>query len=177
MPGAGKSTFAGLLAQELDSRGVPSTRVKLAQPLYDIQAAVYEKAGRPLADRYQQDGELLNFLGSHMKKLNPRALLDAFVALVHDRERDRPGDVLICDDMRGDAAETLVVLGFTLIEVSAFNAVRRERKQGRKDLSAGNDRHSTEVPVRRVPDHRVINDGSLEELRAKAADLVGELLR
>lgn len=43
-PGAGKSTFAGLLAQELALAGADVLTLKVGAPLYELQAVVYAMA-------------------------------------------------------------------------------------------------------------------------------------
>lgn len=177
-PGAGKSTLAKLLTEEAGKQGLDATTVKLAQPLYDLQEIIYERAGRPLQDTYRQDGKLLNFLGSHMQQINPEALTEDFERRVLELlSSNTPDQLLVCDDMRGNAVPALTRLGFTLVHVTAPEQVRRQRKQNRGDLTKGDDNHATEVPVDREPDHRIVNDGSLDDLRASAANLIAQVRR
>ncbi|MFE3455987.1 AAA family ATPase [Nocardiopsis aegyptia] len=177
-PGAGKSTLATLLAQEAELQGINAITVKLAQPLYDLQQSIYERAGRPLRDTYRQDGKLLNSLGSHLQRINPEALTEDFARRVSNLlSRQASNQLLVCDDMRGNAVPTLTHLGFTLVQVSAPEQLRRQRKQNRADLTRGDDNHVTEVPVDREPDHRIVNDGSLDNLRALALDLIEQVQR
>ncbi|QVJ03515.1 AAA family ATPase (plasmid) [Nocardiopsis eucommiae] len=174
LPGAGKSTLAHLLVEEATSRGWNSSVVKIAEPLYDIQRYVYERAGLPLQDAYQQDGMLLNVLGENLKRINPNALIDDIAQRVADLDLDH---IPICDDMRGDAAPKLANLGFTLVQVTAPDQLRRQRKQKRADLTAGDDKHVTEVPVSRDPDYQIVNDGDLDKLRAQASYLIERVAR
>lgn len=146
-PGAGKSTFAGLLAQEVEAAGAGVVRLRLGAPLYELQAVVHAVAGRPLLDGGVQDGLLLNALGEHLRRINPHALTDAFARRVRQAELGRPGAVLLCDDMRAPDVEAVAGLGFVLVEVTAPDPVRRRRKHARGDLSAGDEGHSTEAPV------------------------------
>jgi DNA replication protein len=53
-PGAGKSTLAGLLAQELARAGADVLTLKLGAPLYELQAVVHAMAGQPLLDGSEQ---------------------------------------------------------------------------------------------------------------------------
>ncbi|MFF9001509.1 hypothetical protein ACF1GW_06240 [Streptomyces achromogenes] len=176
-PGAGKSTLAGMLAEECERAGAPVRRLKLGAPLYDVQALVYALAGRPLVDNAVQDGPLLNALGSAMRRINPDALLAPFAARVQQAERLCPQAVLLCDDMRAPDAEAVLALGFRLVKVTAPDGLRLQRKKRRGDLAAGDDEHSTEAPVTAPEWRRIENAGSLEDLRARAAGIVAEVLR
>ncbi|WP_445517251.1 hypothetical protein [Streptomyces sp. NEAU-174] len=176
-PGAGKSTFAVLLAQELAAGGAEVRRLKLGAPLYELQAVVHAMAGRPLLSGGEQDGQLLNALGSQLRRINPHALTEAFAQRVRQAEQSRPGAVLVCDDLRAPDVEAVTALGFVLVEVTAPDPVRRLRKQERADLSAGDEDHPTEAPVDAVPWRQVDNTGSLDDLRGHAARLAGEVLR
>ncbi|MER6847667.1 hypothetical protein AB0A81_21040 [Streptomyces flaveolus] len=79
-PGAGKSTFADVLAEESRRAGFQVRRLKLGAPLYEVQALVYAMAGRPLLEGGAQDGQLLNALGAAMRRINPEAPPAAFSA-------------------------------------------------------------------------------------------------
>ncbi|MFG2115589.1 hypothetical protein ACGFRB_23665 [Streptomyces sp. NPDC048718] len=176
LPGAGKSTFAGLLAGELAAAGADVVRLKLGAPLYDLQSVVYAVAGRPMLDAGAQDGKLLNALGSELRRINPGALTDAFAARVRQAEESRPHAVLVCDDLRAPDVEAVTTLAFTLVEVTAPDEVRRLRKQARADLSAGDENHPTEAPIDAKPRWRVENTGTVEELRVRAARLAAKVL-
>ncbi|MEU5425815.1 hypothetical protein AB0H73_09430 [Streptomyces olivoreticuli] len=176
-PGAGKSTLASLLGQEVVAAGEEILTVKVGAPLYEAQSLVHALAGRPLLEGGRQDGVLLNFLGAHMRRINPDALTEAFARRVEQAEQLKPRAVLLCDDLRAPDVEAVTKLGFVLVEVSAPEAVRRERRRMRGDLSLGDEKHPTEEPVTAVPWRRVDNDGSLASLRAKAAALALEILR
>lgn len=176
-PGAGKSTFGELLVQELAGAGVRALVIRLACPLYELQALVYAVAGRPMLVGTGQDGALLNSLGGHLRRINAGALTDAFNARVRQAEREHPRAVLICDDMRAPDVGSLIALGFDLVEVIAPEQVRRARKVARADLSAGDEGHPTEALVDAVPWRRVDNAGDLDQLRRLAADLAMRVLR
>ncbi|MFJ5220140.1 AAA family ATPase [Streptomyces sp. NPDC088354] len=176
-PGAGKSTLAGLLTQELTLAGADVLTLKVGAPLYELQAVVHAMAGRPLLDGTDQDGQLLNALGTHLRRINPDALTEAFTLRVRQAEDTRPDAVLVCDDLRAPDVDAVTGLGFVLVEVTAPDAVRLERKRGRADLSAGDERHPTEAPVAAAAWRRVDNAGSLDSLRERAAELAKEVLR
>ncbi|MFD6181967.1 hypothetical protein [Streptomyces goshikiensis] len=176
-PGAGKSTFASLLTDELVKAGGEVATVKVAAPLYQLQLIVYEMAGVPLVDPTRQDGRLLNFLGTEMRRINPRSLTDVFAARVQELERTRPEALLVCDDLRGPDVDAVTALGFRLVEISAPAEVRALRKAGRGDLTAGDEQHPTEAQPLVDAWRRVRNAGSLEDLRGEAALLAGQVLR
>lgn len=175
--GAGKSTLTTLLGQEVVAAGGEILTVKVGAPLYQVQGLVHALAGRPLLEGSRQDGVLLNFLGAHMRRINPDALTEAFARRVEQAEQVMPRAVLLCDDLRAPDVEAVTKLGFALVEVSAPEEVRRERRRARGDWSPGDEKHPTEELVTAVPWRRVDNHGSLASLRAKAAALALEILR
>ncbi|WP_331752360.1 ATP-binding protein [Streptomyces sp. NBC_00829] len=146
-PGAGKSSFAGLLAQELAVAGADVLTLKVGAPLYELQAVVHAMAGRPLLDGSEQDGQLLNALGTQLRRINPVALTEVFTRRVRQAEVARPDAVLVCDDLRAPDVEAVTGLGFVLVEVTAPDAVRLARKQERADLSAGDEHPPTRTPA------------------------------
>lgn len=175
LPGAGKSTTVSLLTAALEDADRKVTVVKLAEPLYDVQHAFYRRAGVALAIG-RQDGALLNFLGSHFRRIDPEFLLRDFT-LRCDAARLTGADVLLCDDARPVDLDGLVARGFRLVRVSASEALRLERKDRRGDQTAGQDDHPTELGDAPVPPaFELRNDGSLAALEAQVAALVGGLL-
>ncbi|MBI5102395.1 MAG: hypothetical protein HZB33_11240 [Nitrospirae bacterium] len=104
-PGAGKSTTTKILTELCAVKRMEIRRLRLADPLYECQSAIYKIAGKPLSSLYVQDGELLNFLGSHLRKINPSVLLDHFHKKLRDTmlELDQlptSNSLIVCDDMR-----------------------------------------------------------------------------
>ncbi|MFF4409523.1 ATP-binding protein [Streptomyces sp. NPDC001404] len=177
LPGVGKTTFTDLLAQEVTDAGADVLRIKLGAPLYELQAVIYAMAGRPLLSGSEQDGRLLNDLGSHLRRINPGALTSAFTRRVRLAEQTKSRAVLLCDDLRAPDVETVTGLGFVLVEITAPDAVRQDRKRARNDLAPGDEQHPTEAAVQATPWRRVDNAGSLAGLREQAAQLAAEVLR
>lgn len=175
LPGAGKSTSAGLLREALAGTGRTVAVVKTAAPLYDVQERFYDRAGSAL-DPGQQDGALLNFLGTHFRRAVPGFLLADFT--------ERCGtallagaDTLLCDDARPVDLPGLAEQGFRIVRITAPNELRRARKYGRGDRIAGQDDHPTEAGGESVvADFEVDNSGTLDELRARLADLANKLV-
>ncbi len=164
-PGAGKSTCR----TELAAAGFKVARVSLAAPLYDVQRAFYERLGRPLAEG-QQDGELLNFLGAHFREVRQASLLEDFAVRTQLGMVLAP-DLLLCDDARPKDVEGLRSLGFSIIEVTAPEDLRRARKAARGDLRNGNESHSTELGAFQ-PDGQVVNSGTRAELRQRLLEVI-----
>ncbi|MFF3671607.1 hypothetical protein [Microtetraspora malaysiensis] len=176
MPGAGKSTVARMLLDAFHEEGRPALTLKIAAPLYELQALIYQVAGMPLVTPYRQDGLLLNDLGAHLRRINPDALTGTFAHRVQRCAAEQPDAVMVCDDMRAPDADALLRLGFTLVEVWAPDEMRRARKSARGDLSPGADDHSTEVQPACDPHIRIVNDGRLEDLRTRTATLARQVL-
>ncbi|WUE13485.1 hypothetical protein OHA25_60530 (plasmid) [Nonomuraea sp. NBC_00507] len=149
--------------------------VKLAAPLYQLQSLVYTVAGEPMLDPTMQDGQLLNDLAAHLRRINPDALTDNFARRVRQAATRYPEAVLLCDDMRAPDAATLVDLGFHLVRVHAAQELRLGRKNLRGDLTAGQDDHPTEASVALDSHHDVRNDGGLEDLRQAARTLARQV--
>ncbi|SBT41790.1 cytidine deaminase [Micromonospora auratinigra] len=174
LPGAGKSTSAGLLREALTSMGRRVAVVKTAAPLYDVQSAFYERVGLTLADG-QQDGALLNFLGSHFRRAAPDFLLADF-----DRRWRAAvlggADTVLCDDARPVDLPGLAGQGFRIVRVTAPDELRRARKSGRGDRIAGRDDHPTEAGGESVrAHHEVDNSASWDALRDRIDVLAKDL--
>ncbi|GAA5084286.1 cytidine deaminase [Thermocatellispora tengchongensis] len=175
LPGAGKSTSGGLLRQTLAEMGRDVAIVKTATPLYDVQEFFYSRIGLPLATG-QQDGALLNFLGSHFRAVDPEFLLADFAQRWGNAALGG-ANAVICDDARPADSAGLAWQGFTIVRVTAPEDVRRRRKAGRGDRTAGADDHPTELGIDTiVPDFEIDNSAGLDELRARVADLAKKLI-
>ncbi|MBO4206726.1 cytidine deaminase [Micromonospora echinofusca] len=175
LPGAGKSTSAGLLREVLAGMGRDVAVVKTAAPLYDVQAAFYERVGTALAPG-QQDGALLNFLGSHFRQAAPGFLLTDFARRWGNAVLGG-ADTVLCDDARPVDLPGLAGQGFRVVRIVAPDALRRERKSGRGDRIAGRDDHPTEAGGEQVvADFEVDNAGTLDELRERIVTLARELV-
>lgn len=178
--GAGKSTCSRLLEEICVEHGRAFARVRLAEPLYECQALIYAIAGRPLSDRYQQDGTLLNFLGSHLRTINPTVLTDSFTqrvdSLIADDTKRKGPLLVLCDDMRAADASHLRGIGFVFARVEADPELCLHRRRIRGDTSLGSDTHPTERGLDTIQSDYVIpNEGSLRDLRERLNELIREL--
>ncbi|MDP9988318.1 hypothetical protein QMY03_08835 [Arthrobacter sp. KFRI-F3372] len=164
LPGSGKSTFrkvSELVARDLD---LQLQHLRLADPLYAAQEAIYAIAGAPLDTPDTQDGELLNMLGVHMRRINPRILEEH--ATIRIRElaaapNRHPGNsrILICDDMRPTDASFMRRLGFKFVLIDVPPNVSVDRRENRGDISLGSLSDPNERGVAGI-DHDFVIDNS-----------------
>lgn len=174
LPGAGKSTTAGLLREILAESGRGMDVVKIGAPLYDVQQYFHARAGSELAEG-QQDGALLNFLGTHFRRTSPDFLLTDFGERC-DRAVLAGADVLVCDDARPADFDGVLKQGFRAVRVTAPESERRQRKAVRGDKTAGSDDHPTEQGgASMAVDFEIDNSSDIAALRKRVADVVAEL--
>lgn len=172
--GSGKSTSTRLLADTLTRRGLTVSVLKIAQPLYELQAHVYRTAGRPI-EFWAQDQVLLEDLARHLRRIRPSALVDDFLA----RVGASTADVVVNDDLRDVVVDypALRAAGFVVVAVQASEARRAKRLAARRDISSVHDSETTRGLVDLRPDHIIRNDFSSPEPLSEAVDrLVAELL-
>lgn len=142
LPAAGKSTTAQIAHRLLEANGYKVARLKIARPLYDVQKYFYDRMGIS-KDTNQQDGILLNFLGSHFRKIAPDFLKNDLQFKV-SMSASANYSAVICEDARPADLEWLDKEGFTIIHIIAPEDIRRKRKALRGDLTSGDDNHPTE---------------------------------
>lgn len=176
LPGAGKSTSSSLFIGELAKRGFEPQVVKLAAPLYDVQASFYSRMNSALPEG-QQDGQLLNFLGGHYRKASPTFLVRD-LAWRCDAARIRGAKAVICDDARPLDLDDLRALGFKIMRITVPEDLRVARKKARGDKFAGRDDHPSELAAQSgLPpaDFIIDNSGNLEDLAAKVKQAVDSI--
>ncbi len=181
-PGAGKSTTSLLIEDYCRSTDVTFRRIRLADPLYDIQSYIYGMAGHPLADFYDQDGELLSFLGGYLRKVNPTVLVDRFaekleavIAELPDTSQGR--SIIVCDDMRRLDAESLREHRFVFVRISAAEGECHRRRLMRGDRSLSFAQHPVERGLDEIAqDSTLVNEGTFDDLRQQVVAFLGRLL-
>jgi hypothetical protein len=172
--GSGKSTAALYLVDRFRERGLSATIYKLAEPLYDLQAQVYARAGRPI-ERSRQDHRLLELLADEMRRINPRSIVDDFLA----RISHAPEPVIINDDLRDYQTDypALRQEGFLFVKISCSQGVRAQRLGRRQDLVSHVDSKLDRDLRAMDADHLVINETDrADAYRATLDLLVGRLL-
>jgi len=169
LSGSGKTTFARSLAEAARERGLTSERVKLAAPLYQLQDVVYAAAGAPPTDG-RQDQILMESLASHLRRINPRALVDNFLL----RLAQTNADVVINDDLRDPYVDAPVLRdhGFVLIQIVSPADLRTTRLASRGDLSVDPVAASSSHIDALQPAMVVVNDGSPEDLMRQARTVI-----
>jgi len=152
--GSGKSSVVAALRRALKTGGRRVEVIKLAQPLYRLQSEFYATAGRAI-DAGVQDQALLEAIATHLRRIDP-------AALVHDFERrlaDCAADAVLNDDLRDDVTDAprLRALGFRTLRVVTAEPVRLARLAARGDLTSVAqsplDRQIARLPVDYVLDN------------------------
>lgn len=173
LPGVGKSTASKILMNALINRQINAKVIKLAAPLYDIQTAFYKRLELALLEE-QQDGQLLNFLGGHFRKVDPE-FLSRDLAWRCSAAILTGARALICDDARPLDLQALHDQGFIIIKVVAPEELRRVRKIARGDKFRGDDNHSTERSVEGADwnaDITINNEGGIDEFEQHVLQLL-----
>ncbi|MGY1943932.1 cupin domain-containing protein [Nocardia asiatica] len=136
--GAGKTTLATAITEALHTQGVPSTVLKLAAPLYDLQRRYHTAAGIEAADG-AQDQQLLHRIATDLRRLSATALLDRFCG---ELARIGEGTAVINDDLRDAEVDApgLRAAGFVLVRVHCEESIRTARLAGRADLTRLDER-------------------------------------
>ncbi|UWU19474.1 hypothetical protein N2599_37175 (plasmid) [Rhizobium sullae] len=163
LPGAGKSTSAKVIGRMIEMMGRKVAQCSIGKPLYDVQRQAYARMGTEL-EIGQQDGELLNFFGAHIRKIRPPFMMEDFARrcrylylLGHD--------TIVCDDARPIDLQRLQLLGFKIVEIKAPDDLRRARKLSRADATIGDDQHITEKgEVSIHASVHVVNDKGFDDL-------------
>lgn len=166
--GSGKSTTAQLIRDWLSARGLSVEVVKLAEPLYRIQAMFYAEAGIALTPE-TQDQKLLESVATQLRAIHARALADGFLR----RLADSRADVVINDDLRDDRIDwpALREAGFRVVKVAARAEVRAQRLAVRNDLSIVKNSPLDLQMARIEADYVLTNNGSLAALEAQVDGL------
>lgn len=156
--GYGKSTAIEILKKHFDVENI-----KLAEPLYELQKAFYDKLGIDIGDK--QDGELLQFLGKKVRKEHATFLLDEF-----DKKLEKASATIISnDDCRPDDYQHLKEQGFIFVKINGF---KRERDDVTQADSKAKIEWQSEIPF----DYEIDNTGTKEEYEEKILNLMNKLL-
>ncbi len=171
--GSGKSTTAALLRGSFEERGQSVAVLKLAKPLYDLQKEFYRLVGKEL-DPDEQDQILLESIASHLRRISPTSLVDDFSR----RLALTTADVVINDDLRDPYVDypALKQLGFRFVRVQSIEGLRRARLAQRSDLTVVFHSQSSAQIDLIQPDFKLDNNGDMDELRRKIADLADQLI-
>lgn len=171
--GVGKDTCVQIIKNQFPDLAL--SVIRLADPLYQAQDAIY-KICKKAKDFDSQDGELLNFLGSHMRKINPEVLKESFLETL---QRTNPNvHCMICSDVRAIDVPFVREAGFVMIHIDTDPKIALERRKMRGDVSLGKSNHDTEKGIcPSLYDHQLINNGSLEEFQESIKTLISSLIQ
>lgn len=171
-PGVGKDTFVQILQKYFPH--IALRHICLAKPLYEVQHFIYKICSKEISDDVQ-DGLLLNFLGKHMRSINPNVLLDRFAQSVLEVE---PGvDVIFCSDVRPIDVPFVKNMGFTIVHIVADPQLSLERRIRRGDLSLGSIDHETEIGIlNSMSDVQIANNGTFKDYEKSVIQFLNEFL-
>lgn len=170
--GTGKSTVAGMMRDIFERSGRTVEILKLAAPLYQLQADVYRECGVIMRPN-QQDQHLLEVIATEMRRISSESLVHNF----SNRLAATDCDIVLNDDLRDNQTDWpwLKKNGFTVIRVIADKSLCNKRLQSRGDLTLVNN-SPLNVQISRIKeDYTLINDGSLDMLYAQVEALVASL--
>lgn len=166
--GVGKDSCVQIIKNDFPELSI--SLLRLADPLYQAQDAIY-KICKKLKDFNSQDGELLNFLGSHMRKINPNVLKEAFLNALLSCDPDV--NCIICSDVRAVDVPFVREAGFVIIHINTDPFIALERRKIRGDVSLGKTNHETEKGIcPSLYDHQLSNNESLEEFNVNVKKLI-----
>jgi dephospho-CoA kinase len=163
--GSGKTTVLEMLKQRVPAQ---VKYVKFAQPLYDIQAYVYDRVRQPHPQ--PKDRKLLQWLGTEWGRgIDENLWVNIFK--VEAEEALTEGAYVLNDDTRFEnEAQMIKALGGVVVLIEASSEVRGQRIQL---LNTG---HPSEagIPSKYI-DYTLRNNGSLEELSQQVSTLLNAL--
>lgn len=142
------------------------TNVKFAQPLYDMQEAIYERIAsvydRPL--NFIKDRKLLQWLGTEWgrESISQTLWVDLWKAKVMEVYNENPSKIIVCDDVRFDnEADAVRSLGGHVIKIIS------DKSFFRIDTTSGITGHKSEqgLDFKNI-DYIIENNGTIEDLKA-----------
>lgn len=174
---AGKTTSAILLFEICSDLGIDVETIRMAAPLYELQAQVYSSAKRPLANPNQQDERLLSILASELRRINPRALHDYVADSICAASRRGNADdvVFLVEDSRPIDRSILKEFGFCFVHIWADSPTRERRIRSRGDIALDTFNASDMTTIEN--DDVVKNTSDLLSLRNELSSVLQNTLR
>lgn len=163
LAGSGKTTVASLLATNGKR---PAVTLKLAQPLYDMQQYIYQRAG--LEQPATKDRKLLQYLGTEWGRgIDQEIWLKVWTRDYLELRERRPDALIVVDDVRFDnEAQLIRSFGGRVVQVMADAGARARR------LNQDVPSHASENGVSPdLIDWRVNNNFSWQDLEGAVANL------
>jgi hypothetical protein len=147
--GYGKTTAANIIMQKYKAYNI-----KLSQPLYEMQTAVYSILNIDTEGR--QDGELLQFLGNKIQRDYPEFLAAKLKDTMDKILAERTCDIIINDDCRPHNYSYLKEIGFVFIKINSF-------AHNRNDFTSVDSSNNIEWQEPIPFDYEVDNWGTMED--------------
>lgn len=154
--GVGKDTCVKIIQNRFSH--LKLSLIQLAAPLYEAQNTIYQICGKG-KDPDAQDGVLLNFLGQHMRRINPNVLKESFLKTLEKSQ----ADLVICRDVRPLDVTFVREAGFFIVNIATDPSLCIERRKARGDLFLGASNHKTEVGLSaELYDAQIMNNSTLD---------------
>jgi cytidine deaminase len=147
--------------------------IQLAAPLYEVQNLIYKICAREKNPEVQ-DGILLNFLGEHMRSINPNVIKEFFFRQLDQKESKV--DLIICRDARPIDLPFITEAGFYVLHIKTDAQIALQRRQVRGDRYLGGSNHRTEQGDCRF-DVQIVNNGSLEEFEREVSRVLEDWMK
>ena len=172
--GSGKSTAADFMVNRFKHHRLEAAVYKLAEPLYEIQSYIYEKANKDISF-YEQDQGLLELIANQLRRINPHSVVEDFMKrITHAKD-----DVIINDDLRDYETDfpELKKAGFIFLKIVASEEVRNIRLEERKDLNSQKKTKLNES-IHQIPHDYLItnNSNQIEVYKESVIALVDRLV-
>jgi|SaaInlStandDraft_3_1057020.scaffolds.fasta_scaffold21286_2 dephospho-CoA kinase len=162
--GVGKDTCCHIIQKKFHSLEIKL--LKLATPFYAAQNTIYDLCGKE-KNPETQDGILLNFLGQHMRFINPNILQESFLKTLNELYREET-DLIICPDVRPIDVPFVKKAGFFILHIASDPKITLLRRQKRGDISLGQSIHKTEKGLSPdLYDYQILNNKTLEDFQEK----------
>ncbi len=156
----GKNTAVNILKERFRL-----INIKLALPLYKLQEDFYRFIRKEMLG--EQDGELLQYYGSKIRKENSNFLIDEFSKKLKNIENF--DGIITNDDCRPPDYQYLKEKGFIFIKINGF-------KRNRIDHTKCDPKCKLEWHNQIPCDYEVNNYGSMQEYRVNLFKLMTKIL-
>lgn len=168
--GAGKTTFLEYFFAECQAGGLQTVQLKIADPLYEINKLLGVGKNR----------EFMEGMGTLVRKcFGQDFLINLMEKRVAEIEAAGVIQVIGNDDIRtAGEVELFHRLGFQLIRIEALETFRRNRLEELGTWGSGNpmlERALDDFPWQQYGTIILDNNGELDDLKAKASEVVFQL--
>lgn len=171
LSGSGKGTFVGMAESCCARRGLLVARLRLAEPLYQLQQEFRVRAGIDLPP-HVQDQVLMETAAAQLRRLNPRSLVDRLLT-----ELDcTTADVVINDDLRDPCTDypAMRERGFRFVRIQCEEPLRQQRLHRRGDVSRS-DASTSGIDTIRA-DVVLDNSAGLDDFRVRVDQFMEGIL-